>query len=88
MLGVIRDHIVDHGSERHNLGVLLVGVKPRSISHHVVMHLVQLLNDARRERDILHDPRAFELINEGQKNLGGKSLKRAKEICSEALIGV
>jgi hypothetical protein len=52
------------------------------------MHLVQLLNDVRRERDILHDPRAVELINKGQKNLGGGSLKHAKEIRNEALIGV
>ncbi len=81
-------HNVDHGGEPNNLGVLLVGVIPRSISHHVVMHLVQLLNDVRRERYILHDPRTFELINEGQHNFGGGSLVRTKKARNEALIGV
>ena len=67
-------HIIDHGSERRDLAVLLIGVIPRSISHHVTMHIFQLLNDFRMERDILHDPRAFELINEGQNFLVGEVL--------------
>ena len=72
-------HIVDHRSEHHDLGVLLIGVIPRSISHHVVMHLVELLNDVKRERDVLHDPRTFEMINEGQNFLDGGSLEHTKK---------
>jgi len=62
---ILHLHIVDHSSEHHNLGVFLFCVDPRAIRHHIVMHLVQLLYDFRRKRDVLHDPRAFELINKG-----------------------
>ena len=37
---ILRLHVVDQGSERYNLGVLLVSVSPSAICHHVAMHLV------------------------------------------------
>ena len=62
---ILHLHIIDHSSERHNLSVFHICVDLRAIHHHVAMHLVQLLYDFRRKRDVLHDPRAFELINKG-----------------------
>ncbi len=77
---------MDSRGECYNLGILLAGVEPRSISHHVTMHFVQLLDNFRMERDVLHDPLTLELVNKKQELLSGRRFQRSKQIRGETLV--
>jgi hypothetical protein len=74
--------------ECHDLGILFICIQPRTISKHVAIHFIQILNDVGKECDVLHDPLAFKLINKRQKFLGGRQVKSMEEICDETLVGI
>jgi hypothetical protein len=50
------------------------------------MHFVQLLDNFRMERDVLHDPLTLELVNKKQELLSGRRFQRSKQIRGETLV--
>jgi hypothetical protein len=87
ILKLLLDFLKSRG-ESDNFSVFLVCVQPGPIRNHVVMHLIQLLDDLSWIGYFFHDPLALELVNKGEKLLSWGRLKGTEKVSDETLVCV